>query len=105
MTVRRKYKHFCSLLKVEDSELSTEVAAIKVIQFMRDKEQQEVLEKLLPIIQEPEGPLQPYTVHSRWVNTSYKLKASCTSLPCSWLPASLQNVPYIDFMTLAKQNY
>ena len=57
MTVRRKYKHFCSLLKVEDSGLSTEVTAIKVIQFMRDKEQQEVLEKLLPIIQEPEGPL------------------------------------------------
>ena len=41
-------------------------------------------------------------------NTSYKLKASCTSLPCSWLPPSLQNVPYseiseINFMTPAKQ--
>ena len=52
MPVRRKYKHFCSLLKVEDSGLSTEITAIKVIQFMRDKEQQEVLEKLLLIIQD-----------------------------------------------------
>ena len=37
-----------------------------------------------------------------------QLKESFMSLPCSWLPPSLQNVPYseiseIDFMTPAKQ--
>ncbi len=37
-------------------------------------------------------------------NTQLKKRTSCTSLPCSWLPPSFQNVPYAEIADIDFEN-